>query len=628
MVDHADRLPLQLQLQVRKRKQDDQHHPLHNKTKSSCISNTGIGFLFLLLFVVVHRVEGAGGGGGDPCTSAPCTSDGTCVSNTTSDTYICQCLSPQISGTQCQLCTEAIPPSQILYPNISNPFSAMGVDLEFGIMVKTNKNFTFVFTQEETSTNMLGSVYIYQLNTTTEELVLFQFISSPPSGYEWQDGLYDATNTKMGISISLIDSPTQTAILIYEFNTTLNEFIPTFMINQTNLDNLALSDQWLFLGVNVITGSGRFINVENVILIYERNPLTLQWIETQNISLVTLPAVSPASDVLVMTDQVTNSIVYVYLYDSLTGLWYENQNFTQFTDFISAFAITNTTIVVGYSSADYDATMVVDPSNYNNNATTVNAGLVRVFTRFPLSNIFAYNQTLYEPNPQSEAECGLSIAIRDTTIVAGCPSYVNSLPPFDPSQGCIPEGVVEKYTYNFTTRAWTWQHEFTEVCHQNPTQCFTDFGYSVSTSQNNILIGAPFDNSTFGRVYFYPYLCSNSSCQNGGSCNISLSSTLCQCSNGFSGGYCQTNIDDCVNVTCLHGGTCVDGVHSFSCSCANGYFGLFCNSSCNVFLFVSSLLSLSHFLVPVRSVLFFSSSFLFFLTCSWTGATNSNLVLI
>lgn len=47
---------------------------------------------------------------------------------------------------------------------------------------------------------------------------------------------------------------------------------------------------------------------------------------------------------------------------------------------------------------------------------------------------------------------------------------------------------------------------------------------------------------------------------------------------GFSGRFCELNVDDCARVTCLNGGTCLDAVSSFRCACAPGFTGFYCES--------------------------------------------------
>ncbi|XP_078349853.1 uncharacterized protein LOC144634690 [Oculina patagonica] len=52
----------------------------------------------------------------------------------------------------------------------------------------------------------------------------------------------------------------------------------------------------------------------------------------------------------------------------------------------------------------------------------------------------------------------------------------------------------------------------------------------------------------------------------------------CLCRNGFTGIYCQTNINDCKlnDQPCKNGATCVDGINDYTCTCMPGYTGQNC----------------------------------------------------
>ena len=66
---------------------------------------------------------------------------------------------------------------------------------------------------------------------------------------------------------------------------------------------------------------------------------------------------------------------------------------------------------------------------------------------------------------------------------------------------------------------------------------------------------------------FYGPFC-NVSCPTGSSCRT--------CLPGFTGRYCQTEIDDCVGIDCGNG-QCMDHVGFFLCTCDPGYIGSNCN---------------------------------------------------
>ncbi|XP_078593136.1 protein jagged-1-like isoform X1 [Branchiostoma floridae x Branchiostoma japonicum] len=55
----------------------------------------------------------------------------------------------------------------------------------------------------------------------------------------------------------------------------------------------------------------------------------------------------------------------------------------------------------------------------------------------------------------------------------------------------------------------------------------------------------------------------------------------CACNRGYTGTFCQENINDCAVNRCLNGATCVDGINSFQCVCAEGWEGILCNQNKN-----------------------------------------------
>jgi hypothetical protein len=75
--------------------------------------------------------------------------------------------------------------------------------------------------------------------------------------------------------------------------------------------------------------------------------------------------------------------------------------------------------------------------------------------------------------------------------------------------------------------------------------------------------------------------CASNPCQNGATCFDAINSFSCLCIPGYSGVLCQTNIDECASNPCQNGASCLDSVDSFSCSCPRGYSGSLCQLDIN-----------------------------------------------
>ncbi|XP_064483890.1 protein jagged-1b-like isoform X2 [Ornithodoros turicata] len=55
----------------------------------------------------------------------------------------------------------------------------------------------------------------------------------------------------------------------------------------------------------------------------------------------------------------------------------------------------------------------------------------------------------------------------------------------------------------------------------------------------------------------------------------------CLCDPGYTGTYCDENINDCASQPCHNAGTCVDGLNSYRCICSDGWEGLQCERNKN-----------------------------------------------
>nr|XP_049698738.1 protein crumbs [Helicoverpa armigera] len=70
--------------------------------------------------------------------------------------------------------------------------------------------------------------------------------------------------------------------------------------------------------------------------------------------------------------------------------------------------------------------------------------------------------------------------------------------------------------------------------------------------------------------------CASHQCQNGATCKDGIAEYTCICPEGFEGDLCERDIDECLSSPCQHGGTCTDGAGGFRCACAGAWRGPTC----------------------------------------------------
>lgn len=70
------------------------------------------------------------------------------------------------------------------------------------------------------------------------------------------------------------------------------------------------------------------------------------------------------------------------------------------------------------------------------------------------------------------------------------------------------------------------------------------------------------------------HLCGSNFCKNGGTCLQAGSTTICLCSSGHSGMYCErSTFESCVQSPCLNDGVCRDTTAGFRCGCRGSTAG-------------------------------------------------------
>ena len=77
--------------------------------------------------------------------------------------------------------------------------------------------------------------------------------------------------------------------------------------------------------------------------------------------------------------------------------------------------------------------------------------------------------------------------------------------------------------------------------------------------------------------------CSNETCQNGGACPPEgvVDGPPCLCPPGYSGDFCQEEVDECTSVPCRNGAICVAAKGTYGCYCVPGFQGSHCELDIN-----------------------------------------------
>lgn len=71
--------------------------------------------------------------------------------------------------------------------------------------------------------------------------------------------------------------------------------------------------------------------------------------------------------------------------------------------------------------------------------------------------------------------------------------------------------------------------------------------------------------------------CNPNPCLNRGICEEGISGPICKC-RGFTGAYCNIDINECAKNPCHNGGTCINSYGSFRCMCPGNATGTYCDT--------------------------------------------------
>ncbi|XP_053549727.1 protein crumbs homolog 1 [Bombina bombina] len=105
---------------------------------------------------------------------------------------------------------------------------------------------------------------------------------------------------------------------------------------------------------------------------------------------------------------------------------------------------------------------------------------------------------------------------------------------------------------------------------------FTDADFPVVKPQEEQFVKMSPSSVDIGCLHVDP--CPSNPCTNGGTCHDALTHPLCTCPSGWTGIFCETDINYCLPNPCLHG-NCTNGVTGYKCECQAGYTGANCNIS-------------------------------------------------
>ncbi|CAF4043699.1 unnamed protein product [Rotaria magnacalcarata] len=151
------------------------------------------------------------------------------------------------------------------------------------------------------------------------------------------------------------------------------------------------------------------------------------------------------------------------------------------------------------------------------------------------------------------------------------------------------DGIVSTSSWDWSNQSITWYFEnyeravigngsnykiaFDSTVVYNTT--ITNNGTTTYNSSNgSYQIVDDIDKTQLHYICEYQKPCNNTTntCKNNATCYLNVGREICICAPGFTGQYCETDINECLSSPCLHGGDCTNSINNYTCNCSNIFY--------------------------------------------------------
>ncbi|CAF3981855.1 unnamed protein product [Adineta steineri] len=132
------------------------------------------------------------------------------------------------------------------------------------------------------------------------------------------------------------------------------------------------------------------------------------------------------------------------------------------------------------------------------------------------------------------------------------------------------DGVAASSSWNWSNQAVSWYFNASDqLINGNASNYRIVYSNTVKTYQ----VVDDMNSKLSHFICEYQDRCStNNSCLNNATCYLNVGRELCICAPGYTGTYCDQQIDECLSSPCQHGGSCYDALNNYTCDCSNVFF--------------------------------------------------------